>query len=184
MPLRKYLIRSTEHGMRPDRWREEDSHRSVSLQDGRVFVAGGLDNYPGQLLSTAELYDPTTGQWSSTPPMHEARGSFAVAELSDGRVLVVGGVTRSGTSERDRYLTSALLYDPVQNEWRATGSLAYPRAGTVATVLGDGRVLVTGGSSESGRELASAEIYDPATEKWRNTGTMDRARRNRREPCN
>jgi N-acetylneuraminic acid mutarotase len=160
--------------------RKRFAHRAVSLEDGRVFVVGGWEKYPGQLLSTAELYDPTTGQWSSTPPMHEARGSLAVARLSNGRVLVVGGVTRRGNSKRDRYLTSALLYDPVQNEWNATGSLAFPRAGTVATVLGDGRVLVTGGRSEGGRELASAEIYDPATEKWRDAGTMERARRNHR----
>jgi N-acetylneuraminic acid mutarotase len=156
------------------------AHRAVRLADGRMFVVGGFDKYPGNLLSTAELYDPKTEQWSSVRPMDEARGSLAMAQLLDGRVLVVGGVTRSENATRDQYLASALLFDPGRNVWRATGSLAFPRAGTVATMLSDGRVLVAGGRSKGGRELASAEIYDPATETWRDAGALAVARRNHR----
>src|SRR5947207_535003 len=60
---------------------------------------------------------------------------------------------------------------------------AYQRAGPaparawhVATLLADGRVLVTGGSS-SGREfLNTAELYDPATDVWSRAGTMNSPR--------
>jgi hypothetical protein len=54
-----------------------------------------------------------------------------------------------------------------------TGSLITPRDGATATLLDDGRVLVTGGINPSYPEtLASAEIYDPATGTFSPTGSM------------
>ena len=46
-----------------------------------------------------------------------------------------------------------------------------------ATLLADGKVLVTGGfGTSSGDQLASAELYDPATGTWTFTGTLNTAR--------
>ncbi|WP_235216819.1 kelch repeat-containing protein, partial [Archangium violaceum] len=45
------------------------------------------------------------------------------------------------------------------------------RSGHTATLLPDGRVLVTGGT-HSGTEQSSAEVYDPATGLWSAAGTM------------
>jgi N-acetylneuraminic acid mutarotase len=144
-------------------WRETGSmagprfaHGAVALVDGRVLVIGGWDGYPGKFLSTAELYDPKTGHWSAAQRMDEVRRSFGVARLLDGRVLVVGGLTRIGESKVDRYLSTAIVYEPGKNVWRAVGSMATRRASIVATVLQDGRVLVAGGRTDGGRELSSA----------------------------
>jgi hypothetical protein len=40
------------------------------------------------------------------------------------------------------------------------------RSGHQATLLADGRVLVTGGSDERGKAIGAAEIFDPSTRTW------------------
>lgn len=52
-----------------------------------------------------------------------------------------------------------------------TGNLNVPRAGSVATLLADGRVLVTGGFDASG-DLATAEIFDPSSSQFVRAANM------------
>ena len=68
--------------------------------------------------------------------------------------------------------------DPNTGEWSLTGSLHEGRFGHTATLLGDGRVLVTGGLDYDfpQRLLKSAELYDPITGTWTQTGEMAVAR--------
>ena len=52
------------------------------------------------------------------------------------------------------------------------GSLAQGRWSHSATILEDGRVLVTGGHGTSSNALTSAEVYDPSTNAWSSAGDM------------
>ena len=67
------------------------------------------------------------------------------------------------------------LLQAASGTWSLTGSMSTARYDHTATLLPDGRVLVSGGASGSGR-LASAEIYDPALGTWSLTGSMSTAR--------
>lgn len=57
-----------------------------------------------------------------------------------------------------------------------TGNLNVPRSGCVATVLTDGRVLISGGDGGA-IALASAELFDPARGQFTIAGDMHSARR-------
>ena len=138
-------------------------HTATLLADGHVLIAGG---YNGNILSSAELYDPFSGAWSATDSLIRTRYYHTATLLPDGRVLVVGG---GG-------LTSVELYDPTNGTWSYTGSLATARYWHTATLLADGRVLVVGGDNLGGGTLSSAELYDPVSGAWSTTGSLATAR--------
>ena len=73
-----------------------------------------------------------------------------------GTWLLAGGI-----SNATGYLSSVLAWDPASNTWALAGSMASPRYDHAATLLQNGRVLVTGGTDGQGNYLATAELYDP-----------------------
>jgi hypothetical protein len=148
-----------------------DRHQASLLLDGRVLVTGG---YQGCMKTSAELFDPATGQWSPTAtPMLTPRADHKSVLLADGRVLVVGGDDDCG-SPKARF--QAELFDPATNSFSATGNLNVGRDHLAGARLPDGRVLVAGGSNGFGTTFASAELYDPTSGIWSLTGSMHRAR--------
>ena len=92
------------------------SHTATLLPSGKVLVAGG-ETDGGDVLSSAELYDPAAGTWTATGSMGTARELHTATLLPSGKVLVAGGFLPVVS------LTSAELYDPATGTWTATGSL-------------------------------------------------------------
>ena len=143
---------------------------AVALQDGRVLIAGGTTNANvGGVTATAEIYDPTAQTFTQTGSMTVQRQGATATVLNDGRVLLAGGVQNIGFRSE---LSSAELYDPVAGTFTATGSMRTAREGHTATLLRDGRVLVTGGSDNGTHTLDSAELYDPSTGTWSFAGHL------------
>jgi M6 family metalloprotease-like protein len=100
-------------------------------------------------------------QWAAAPPMAEARGEPAVAVLADGRVLAVGGDTRT-----------AEVFDPWTSTWSGAAEPPAAFLGATATLLGDGRVLVAGGSFSNPFPPVNSAVYDPATDSWEVAGQL------------
>src|SRR5439155_22821821 len=67
-------------------------------------------------------------------------------------------------------------YGPSRGRWTRTGSLTIGREEHMATLLQDGKVLVTGGYADSVGPLTSTETYDPATGLWTTAGDMNEPR--------
>ncbi len=152
------------------------------LPDGRVIILGGrttsLDGKSWQATGAAEAYNGTTNQWQSLAAAPTARTQHTATLLRDGTILVVGGQT--GDQANGQSTTSAEIYNPATNTWTAVGSLSKARQGHTATLLADGRVLVTGGESRAAAGAtdltASAEIYDPEAHGWSTTTSLSMAR--------
>ena len=138
-------------------------HTATLLQDGRVLVAGGSAASGG--LTSAELYDPSSGSWTTTGNMTMRRFGATATLLRNGKVLVAGGLG-SGPSFSQIWSAehSAELYDPATGSWSATGSMNEGFYDHTATLMADGKVLVAGGGS--------AALYDPNKGTWRGTGKM------------
>jgi len=141
-------------------------HSATLLPNGKVLVAGGWNEQTSEniFLTSAEMYDPGTGRWSSTGSLQQDRWLHTATLLSNGKVLVAGGFQLNGFQA----IATAELYDPGTGTWATTSSLVHVRGGHTATLLPNGHVLVAGGSlSGSGgccgpaNSLRTAELYDP-----------------------
>lgn len=135
--------------------------RAFVAPDGRIFYFGltswWLDIRPG-----------VTDPWQKGPSLvtQAKPDSYGtVTEYAPGKLLVVGG-RRFGT--RDAEVIDLNQPNP---QFRAVGQMTYARRQQNATILPDGRVLITGG--HEGEEHAGpanaqlpTEIWDPVTEKF------------------
>ena len=146
-----------------------EGHRAVRFLHNnveRVLITGGL-NAAGSTFAAAEIYDVSTGTFSSIGNMLLGRQFHTATLLASNRILITSGYT-SGSGP------SAEIYDPATGAFTptASGMIVGSRGRGTATLLNDGRVLVAGG--QSGDVRAEAEIYDPAnnTTSFTSAGSM------------
>ena len=79
-----------------DMRRARGGHRLTLLSDGRVLASGGDDFWSGPAsdlgMGTTEIFDPSSSRWSRGPGLEELRSGHTATLLTDGRVLLAGGI--------------------------------------------------------------------------------------------
>jgi hypothetical protein len=156
-----YTAAEGEFGAGPAMTRARDGHTATLVpDDGKVLIAGG----DGMSPSTAEVYDPGTGDFEAPISMTTRRGAHAAEALAEpGLVLMVGGIGNGGFP-----LQSAEIYDAAADSFTAVigvgANMTATRAFATATLLEDGRVLVTGGTNGTGIFYSTADIFEPNDE--------------------
>ena len=144
-------------------------HTATLLANGKVLVVGGAAD------NVAELFDPATGTFTPTPGelITGGRWGCTATLLNDGTVLIVGG--RDDENVWDAFsLNGAELFNPGTGTFTASGAMAAPRYDHAASLLQNGKVLITGGLN--GQPLPSAELFDPATGSFLAIGDMSTLR--------
>jgi len=155
------------------------AHTATLLPNGKVLVIGGISAsfFPSPIAS-AELYDPGTGIWTPTSPDPVGRYAHTATLLPNGKVLVVGG--SSSSLPGDAGLSSAMLYDPSTETWTDAGTMNAGHTGHTATLLPNGKVLITGGtlvgSGLAATVANTVELYNPTDGTWTMTGPLNTAR--------
>lgn len=160
-------------------------HNQITLDDNRVLIMGGRDNALVALKSV-EAFTPTIGggTWSAAPVnMLFKRGAQATVQMSDGKLLVVGGYQDSLVAS-----STCEVYNPIANTTTQTGNMSYCRFYHSLVWLPGDLVLVIGGVGgltsnyvpgvSSNVALSSAEIYDYASGRWYPAGRTTVARGN------
>jgi hypothetical protein len=143
------------------------------LGTGKVFVAGGYNcDSSGNCtpLQNAEIYDPTSGTFSSAGSMTVSRAYQTMTLLNSGQVLIAGGENCTSATSCTA-LNAAEIYDPVAQSFTATtGSLNAARFNASAVALTSGMVLIAGGFNGTSYP-ATGELYNPVTGTFSNTPT-------------
>lgn len=138
----------------------------VLLTTGQVLFAGGRDPAVATtLLSSAELFDPTTKTWKATGSLKAIAGDAKAVRLSSGKILVVGSATNGAGS-------LAELYDSATGTFTATAPRLEARSGPLLVAVGTGRALLAGTFDAADKRTSSAELFDEATGKWTSVGSM------------
>ena len=131
--------------------------------DGRVFDAGPQ--------AQSAFLDPSgAGSWSDGPAtvnrIYRDYGSAVM--YAPGKILLVGGGGSDGSSDPGPTRTAETIDLTAGGSWQSTGNMSIGRRMANATVLPDGKVLITGGTSgygfnNEGTPVKTAELWDPST---------------------
>jgi chitodextrinase len=152
-------------------WSFPLTQTATVLNNGMVLIIGGGNG------TDAELYNPSTGTFTETGSLNNARTYFTATLLSNGMVLVAGGRVYNSSFTT---ITSAELYNPTTGTFTNTGGLNMRRAQHTATLLNNGMVLIAGGRGDYTTtvptDVTQAELYNPATGSFALTGSLNIAR--------
>jgi len=144
-----------------------DLATTTPLLDGSVLFAGGATPFSDgdEAVAQSVVYDPTTQVLMPKGNLTLARDFHTATLLKDGRVLITGGYNFVGSDPYIGMFGSAELYDPATGTFSRTANMLRPRFGHTATLLRDGRVLITGGWT--------GEDNTPITGGWTGDATAE-----------
>jgi galactose oxidase len=139
--------------------------------NGQVFMAG--PEQQGLYLNASNA-----GSWITGPLSNFGDRSYGSAVMYDaGKILLVGGNEANPTSSAEVIDLNAGA------AWRSVESMSVARRQQNATILADGKVLVTGGTDAPGfnspptdSRVLAPELWDPETETWSQLSPMSHHR--------
>ncbi len=138
----------------PDAPRPRD-HFHAAVMGNKLYVAGGrlsggLGGTFAPLIAEVDVYDFTTGTWSTAPDLPTPRAAASVASFNN-EIYVIGGEIGEdlqGNTVGDAVkMTEA--FNPATGTWSTKADLLTERHGTQAIVSGNG-IHVTAGSNTQG----------------------------------
>jgi len=123
-------------------------HAASVLADGSVLITGGSDERDWEnIYRSAEVFVPGKKEFQQVGEMNSTHFKHQSVALPDGRVVVIGGSK------------SVEIYDPSTRRFEvAAGDLGKPLYFPSATVLDNGRVLISGGYDRDNAATNSAWI--------------------------
>ncbi len=128
-------------------------HGASLMGNGRVLITGGFEvltlTDPLQLFAgiraSTEIFDPATNTFAPGPNMLEARALHSSSSLSNGQVLITGGLTLIPIVNLPTVSATAYRFNPTSGSFGLPAFMNGARFLHSAVGLSDGRVLLAGG---------------------------------------
>jgi hypothetical protein len=155
-------------------WTIQEGSSGGSVTNSGLYSAPGVvGTY--HVVATSDADNTQSGTATVVVPGFITSGLVNVGSSCDtatllpsGKVLYTGtGLPTNGAPATD----FAELYDPAIDRSILTGNMTIPRCQHTATLLLNGKVLITGGQT-IGTQTPTAELYDPLSGTFIATGSM------------
>ena len=148
------------------------SHTATRLPSGQVLMVGGVSGAGNQytVADQIEQFDPAIGKFQTIGKL--ARTCHSTTLLANGDILIAGGATDLTAKAP---IALAEILKTGTGVLQPTGNMTVARCGHTATLLQDGRVLITGGEAPTETNVfatQSAELYDPVSGTFAPAGNM------------
>lgn len=128
----------------------------------KIYVIGGIDwsSMGGEVKKIVQVFDTSTGTWSSASDLPDARAQGAAVAMGDGNIYFFGGFDASWASSNKVY-----RYDPASNAWTEMAAMPEARIYPAAVRAGAANTAwVMGGRGPSGDR--KVYVYNQATNAW------------------
>jgi hypothetical protein len=128
-------------------------HGASVMGNGRVLISGGFEvgdfSNPLALFSglrnSSEIFDPATNTFTPGPNMLEARAMHTSTTLTNGQVLVAGGLSLIPIVNIPTVSATAYKFNPTTNSFGLPSAFQGGRFFHSAVALSNGKVLLCGG---------------------------------------
>ena len=118
------------------------NHVGAGALNGLVYAIGGAANQDANetALSTVEVYDPNTNQWSTVASLPTPRALImSGVDTFANRIIAAGGETAYNVPT-----SQVTAYDPNTNSWTQLTPLPVPRTSGILKDLGNVLIFTTG----------------------------------------
>lgn len=102
----------------------------------------------GKVLSSTEVYDPSTNTWTTLASMSTIRRTFQT-EVIDNKIYAIGGLS-TYKIDLDNELPTE-VYDPATDKWRTLESMSTKRC-FIQTEAVDKVIYAIGGTNSTSME--------------------------------
>jgi len=116
--------------------------RAIKISAAETFIAGGAFLKPAGVIDQSWILEPKNARIKDGPQLLRARKSCSLSMLSNGKVLISGGLDGSGNP-----IDECECFDPKTQTVSKFPALCLPRAGHRIIELKDGKLIVVGGKT-------------------------------------
>lgn len=128
-------------------------HGASLMGNGRVLVTGGMNSFDltnplalfNGIQATTEIFDPATGVFTPGPNMLEARALHSSTTLTNGNVLIAGGLTLLPIVNIPTVSSTAYRFNPASSSFGLPAFFSGARFLHTAAPIDGNRVLLVGG---------------------------------------
>jgi N-acetylneuraminic acid mutarotase len=134
----------------------ERSFVTSCVVNGKIYVfGGGNDNIGSKILSTVEIYDPSTDTWTQGTDMPIPRLLLSSCAVN-GLIYVMGGV-----DNKDNIFSTVEIYDPKNDKWIEGENMPTARISARSYPVLDGKIYIIGGVGSNLAFLSDVWEYTP-----------------------